>query len=322
MDTRPVGPWMVPGIALGCMNASWRGRAATSPETRQTVAVPGIHRALDGGVRLLDTADVYAPSWDEVGHNEVLIAEALESWSGPAADDPPVVVATKGGVTRNAGESWGKDASAEHFLAAAQASAHRLRVDTLDLYQHHRLAPAPAFETQVENLFKVKRNGLARHVGVSNYSAQQLRVALDLIGGPEDGGIVSIQNPWSPFYPADPEVIDLCERHGIAFLAWGPLGGKTGREAIHSGQLPEFDEIAHSHRVSTAALIVAWLMHLSPRVIVVSGATKPETVADTLTANSVTLSHDEVSYLSSHLPRPEPLGYGLDTDPDPPWRTP
>lgn len=293
-----------------------------SPETRQTVAIPGIHSALDGGVRLLDTADVYAPSWDDVGHNEVLVAEALETWSCATGDHTPVLVATKGGVTRNARESWGKDASSEHLLAAARASANRLRVDTLDLYQHHRLAPTPAFETQVENLYEVKKHGLAHHIGVSNYSAQQLRVALDIIGGPKEGGIVSIQNPWSPFYPAAQEVVDLCERHGIAFLAWGPLGGKRGREAIRTGQLPEFDEIAHAHRVSTAALIVAWLMHLSPSVIVVSGATRPATVADTLTAHSVSLKPDEVSYLSSRLPQPESTGYGLDADRQPRWRTP
>jgi aryl-alcohol dehydrogenase-like predicted oxidoreductase len=302
------------------MNASWRGRAGTYPESRRTVAVPGIHCALDGGVRLLDTADVYAPRYSDVGHNEYLIAEARDTWPGSTTEDDPIIIATKGGVTRHPGEKWGKDASLSHLLTAATTSAVRLGVDRLDLYQHHRLAEDLTFETQIENLLQVKKHGLTEHIGVSNYSAEQLRVALELVGGPADGGIVSLQNPWSPFYPADSEVVELCEKEGIAFLAWGPLGGKKGREAIDQGALPEFDEIARFHHVSTPALIVAWLLHLSASVIVVSGATRPETVSDTLGALTVSLRTEEVTHLSAHLPQRQSPGYGVDTDPAPPWR--
>ena len=83
VSTRTLGPWQVYPIGLGCMNVSWPGRAATDPETRVSSAIAGIHAGLNAGVTLLDTADIYAPSWDTVGHNELFVAEALATWDAP-----------------------------------------------------------------------------------------------------------------------------------------------------------------------------------------------------------------------------------------------
>ena len=98
-ENRTLGPWRLPAMGLGCMNVSWPQGAATEPGERRDSAIAGIHAGLDAGVRLLDTADIYAPSWDTVGHNELFVAEALATWD--ASDDvkDSVVVATKGGIT-------------------------------------------------------------------------------------------------------------------------------------------------------------------------------------------------------------------------------
>jgi len=107
-------------------------------------------RVLDAGVRLLDTADIYAPAWNEIGHNELFVAHALATWSAPAETKKSVLVATKGGITRADGEVWGRDGSREHLVRAAEASRERLGVNTIQLWQHHRLDASLDFETQVE----------------------------------------------------------------------------------------------------------------------------------------------------------------------------
>jgi aryl-alcohol dehydrogenase-like predicted oxidoreductase len=93
---RTLGPWSVFPIGLGCMNVSWPGGAAVDPPRRVGSATPGIHAGLDAGVTLLDTADIYAPAWDQVGHNETFVAEALSSWQGDPAQKSTVLIATKG----------------------------------------------------------------------------------------------------------------------------------------------------------------------------------------------------------------------------------
>lgn len=107
---RRIGSLTVSAIGLGVMPLSQgRGTVATREQSRATV-----HAALDAGVTLLDTADIYAPSWDTMGHNEQIVADALASWDG---DRSQVIVATKGGITRGEGESWGRDGSAAYLLS-------------------------------------------------------------------------------------------------------------------------------------------------------------------------------------------------------------
>ncbi len=170
MEYRKLGPWDVSSVGLGLMNVSWQGRPGTDPEKRYSHAIAGIHAALDAGVTLLDTADVYAPTWDEMGHNEVLLREALDSWTGDEAARNRVVVATKGGITRSEGEVWGRNGSREYLERAIERSLERLGVDRIQLYQHHRLDPERDLETQIENLGAVKAQGLAEQLGVSNYN--------------------------------------------------------------------------------------------------------------------------------------------------------
>jgi aryl-alcohol dehydrogenase-like predicted oxidoreductase len=302
MKQHKLGNRQVSAIGVGCMNVSWiwSNGAALDPVRRQESAIPAIHAALDAGVTLLDTADIYAPTWDAFGHNEIFVAEALRTWSGTKEQKDKVVIATKAGISRQPGERWGRNGSLDYLLRAAEASAGRLGVEKIDLWQHHRLDPEIVFETQVANILALKERGIVDQIGVSNYDAKQLEIAIKIAGGPDDGGIVSIQNEFSPRYRYDLDVLEVCEKYGIAYLPWSPLGGMNNKKAITDSDA--FEEVANKHSVSKYAIALAWEIKTSPSVIPIPGATRTESILDCITALDVTLSDDDFEYLNANLP--------------------
>ena len=318
MTTRKLGPWEVFPIGLGCMNVSWPRGAAVEEETRRTSATPGIQAGLDAGVTLLDTADIYAPAWNQVGHNEEFVAQALSTWEADPARKKKVLIATKGGITRSDGEKWGRNGSLEYLVGAAERSRDRLGVEVIDLWQHHRLDPSLPFETQFENVLELKSRVIVREVGVSNYNAAQLTKALDIGGDPDQGGLISVQNEFSQMYRHDLEVLEICENHGIAFLPWSPLGGSKKVNRITSGEAGDFVSMAGEKNVTAQALVLAWLLAYSPVIIPIPGATRAETIRDSVSAADITLSEDEVDALTASLP--ESLPRSEELEPSPPFR--
>jgi aryl-alcohol dehydrogenase-like predicted oxidoreductase len=318
MKQHKLGNRQVSAIGVGCMNVSWiwSNGAALDPVRRQESAIPAIHAALDAGVTLLDTADIYAPTWDAFGHNEIFVAEALRTWSGTKEQKDKVVVATKAGISRQPGERWGRNGSLDYLLRAAEASAGRLGVEKIDLWQHHRLDPEIVFETQVANILALKERGIVDQIGVSNYDARQLEIAIKIAGGPDDGGIVSIQNEFSPRYRYDLDVLEVCEKYGVAYLPWSPLGGMNNKKAITDSDA--FEEVANKHNVSKYAIALAWEIKTSPSVIPIPGATRTESILDCITALDVTLSDDAFEYLNANLP--EQAEYSSELVPKPAHR--
>lgn len=250
-------------IGFGCMKASF----SASEENRQST-IEAIHFALDQGVRLFDTADIYAPSWDTFGHNERLVAEAVNCH--PLGSE--AIIATKSGITRKPGEVWGRNSSLDYLLRAVEASCGRLGVNQLALWQHHRLDPNLTFEEQIHNIAGLKSRGLIQNIGVSNYSAKQLRRAVEVFGP-----ITSVQNQLSPAYRQELEVLEVCEEFDIAYLPWSPMKGAHPKDA--SAELTQF---AKKHNASTYAVTVAWLTSLSTKVITLPGITRIESVRDAL----------------------------------------
>ena len=302
MKQRKLGNKEVSAIGIGCMNVSWiwSDGAALDPVRRLESAIPAIHAGLDAGITLLDTADIYAPTWEDVGHNEIFVAEALRTWSGTKEQKDKVLIATKGGITRSDGEVWGRDGSLDYLVRAAEASAAHLGVQQLDLWQHHRLDPSIDFETQFENVMALKERGLTKQVGVSNYDAKQLLKAIEIGGTPDQGGLASIQNEFSPRYRHDLDVLDICEEYGIAFFPWSPLGGVRTKAAISDSSA--FEEVASKYPASPYAIALAWEMKTSPAVLPIPGATRAETVLDCITATEIELSDDDFDYLNQNLP--------------------
>lgn len=257
-------------IGFGCMKASF----GASRENRDST-IEAIHVALDKGVRLFDTADIYAPSWDTFGHNERIVAEAVATHKKGSE----AIIATKAGITRKPGEVWGRNSSLDYLLRAVEASCGRLGVAQIELWQHHRLDPNLGFETQLENLAGLKQRGLIKNIGVSNYSAKQLRRAVEVIGP-----IATIQNQLSPAYRQELDVLAVCEEFGIKYLPWSPMKGAHSHDA--SEELVDF---AAQHSATTYAVTVAWLRSLSPQIVPLPGITRSESVLDAISGLSLKL---------------------------------
>lgn len=311
MISRRLGPWQLSAIGIGCMNPSWPGGTALEPATRASSAIPALHAAMDAGITFFDTADIYSPTWNTYGHNEKFVAEALRSWSGTKEQKEKIVIATKGGIARRPGEVWGRNSSLDYLLRAVEGSAARLGVDKIQLWQHHRLDPTIEFETQFENVLVLKQQGLIEHFGVSNYNAKQLEIAIRLGGTPEQGGVVSVQNELSPRYRQELDVLEICERYGIAFLPWSPLGGSVNKAEVINGKVGRFESIGAKYGISPYATALAWLLKLSPTTLPIPGATRVESVIDCVSAWSVELSVDDFDALNSSLPESVPTASDL-----------
>jgi len=269
-------------------------------------AIGVIHAALDAGVQLLDTADIYAPAWNAMGHNEKIVGEAFRTWAGTPEQKSKVVIATKGGITRAKGDNWwgipGRNASKHYLYRAVEASAAKMGLSKIPLWQHHRLDPSITFEEQFENVLTLKDHGYVGAIGLSNVNAEQLRRAIKIGGTPAEGGVVSVQNEYSPRYRLWSEVIDICNEYGIAYLPWSPLGGGSNFQKIASGELGAFDRIAASKGVSPYALTIAWHLNQFPTSIPIPGASKAASILDSLTGASITLSADEIAELNASCP--------------------
>jgi len=316
MKQHRLGNREVSAIGLGCMNVSWifTNGSALDPVRRIEEAIPAFHAALDAGITLLDTADIYAPTWDAFGHNEVFVAEALRTWAAPKEKKDRVLIATKAGITRRPGEVWGRSANLDYLLRAAEASAGRLGVDRIALWQHHRQDPSLDFETQVENILVLKERGIIDQLGVSNYDAKQLQKAVEIAG---KGVIVSVQNEFSPKYRYDLDVLDVCEANDITFLPWSPLGGAREKSVI-SGSVA-FEEIGAKYQASPFALTLAWLMRFSSKILPIPGPTRPETIRDCVSALEIELSEEDFDFLNQNLPAQ--AAYSKELVPKPPHRS-
>jgi aryl-alcohol dehydrogenase-like predicted oxidoreductase len=267
-------------IGLGAMPMSLRGRPAEEQSIRT------IHAALDAGCQLIDTADAYAEGEHDVGHNERLIAKALRG----RRDD--VIVATKGGHTRPGG-AWEIDGSPQHLRRACEASLRALQTDRIDLYQLHRPDEHVPYAESVGALKELQDEGKVRWIGLSNANAEQLEEALGIVE------VVSLQNELSLGYtdPLAKGEVQLATERDVAFLPWSPLGGIGS--AGEAGGVSPVNEAAERHGVSPQRVALAWLLSLSPRVIPIPGASRPETITDSLQAAELGLDADELRAITA-----------------------
>ena len=283
MKHRRIGDRTVSALGLGAMPMSVRER---NDEER---ALATIRRALDEGVTLIDTADAYSPDEATFGHNEALIARALREY-GAGPDD--VLVATKGGHTRH-GTDWELDGTPAYLRSACLASMKRLGVERIGLYQHHRPDPGVDYAETVGGLRALLDEGLIAAAGLSNANPEQIRLARDILGD----GLVAVQNQFSPAYRRSRPEIDLCAELGIAFLAWSPLGGMSSAADL-GGELDAFAAVAAKHGVSAQQVCLAWELSLSEVVIPIPGASRPESVGDSVAAVHLELDDEDLAALA------------------------
>jgi len=286
VQTRTIGTTTVSAIGLGGMHLSIERR----PEDRGR-AVATVHAALDAGITLIDTADAYHLHADEVGHNEVLIAQALATYGGDTTD---VLVATKGGHLRPGDGSWTVDGSPQHIREACDASLKRLGVDAIGLYQFHRPDPKVDYADSIGAIAELLDAGKIRMAGISNASVAQIRQAQEILGG----RLVSVQNQFSSTFRSSEVELRLCDELGLAFLPWAPLGGSSGAGVLGSRHTA-FAEVAEGHGVSPQQVTLAWMLALSPVVIPIPGSSRPETIRDSAAGADLTLTAAEVETLSA-----------------------
>ena len=313
--TRTLGPYQVTAVGMGCMPLSMASDRNKWVLNDPEYAISVIHAALDAGIQLLDTADIYAPAWNALGHNEILVGEAFRTWVASPQQKSKIVIATKGGITRAKGENWwgipGRNASKHYLYRAVEASAAKMGLSKIPLWHHHRLDPSITFEEQFENVLTLHDHGYVGAIGLSNVNAEQLRRAIDIGGTPAQGGVVSVQNEFSPRYRLSADVIDICTQHGIAFLPWSPLGGGSNFEKIASGEFGAFDRIAKARGVSAYALTVAWHLAQFPTSIPIPGASKASSIIDSLSGVDIHLSEAEIDELNAGCPPDGPIQYEL-----------
>jgi len=286
--TRRIGSLSVSALGLGAMPLSM-GRGEPAPHDR---AMATIHAALDAGVTLLDTADIYAPTWDTMGHNEKLVGEALSSWGG---DRSTVSIATKGGITRSA-DGGGRDGSAAYLRSALEKSLTDLGVDSVELYYWHRPDRSIRYAEAVEALAAFQQEGLIREVGISNANTEEIDVALEVLG---EGGLAAVQNEFSPtFFHTSRRELEHCAEHGIAFVPWSPLGGTGGGAAAVGERFPQIQRISESHGVSPQQVVLAWELSLGEHVIPIPGASRPESITDSAQAMTLELGAEDLEEMN------------------------
>jgi len=285
MQMRHIADVSVSAIGLGAMPMSIEGR----PDPAQSLTT--ILAALDAGVRHIDTANCYHLLAGEVGHNERLVAEALRQWSGDAST---VLVATKGGHLRPGDGTWTQNGDPAYLKAAAKQSCADLGVEAIGLYYLHRPDPAVPFADSVGALVELLDEGVILRAGLSNGTVDQIREANDLLGG----RLAAVQNEYSPVHRSTQDTLEECDRCGIAFLPWSPLGGIARAKAL-GDRLASFHTVAEEHGVSPQQVALAWELAQSPHVIPIPGASRPETILDSLAAVDLVLTPEELATLNA-----------------------
>jgi len=285
MRQRPIGNRTVSAIGLGEMPLSIEGR----PDRRQAIAT--IHASLDAGVTIIDTADAYSLGVQEHGHGERLVAEALAAYGGPTDD---VLVATKGGHRRPGDGSWTVHGDPAYIKEACEASLKALGVDAIGLYQYHRPDPSIPWAESVGALADLLDEGKILMAGVSNATVAQIDEAQQVL----NGRLVSVQNEFSPRFRSSENELEHCERLGIAFIPWSPMGG-IGRSDRIEGNFPAFADVAKAVGTSPQQVTLAWMLAKGSRVIPIPGSSRPETAIASAAAADITLTADQVARLDA-----------------------
>ena len=266
------GELSVNRLGFGAMRLTGEGIWGPPKDRKGALAV--LRRAVELDVNFIDTADSYGPHI-----SEELIAEALFPYPGG------LVIATKGGWNRPGPNQWTHDATPSHLRQVVEGSLKRLRLDRIDVYQLHIPDPVVSFEASVETLARLRNEGKIRLVALSNVTQEHIERARKIVP------IVSVQNRYSF---ADREwdyVVGYCERNGITFIPWFPLGaGKVAGEVLN--------RIAQAHNASPTQTALAWLLHRSPIMLPIPGTSSIEHLQQNVAAASLRLTDEDYQILS------------------------
>jgi aryl-alcohol dehydrogenase-like predicted oxidoreductase len=242
------------------------------PEDRDG-AIALLRRAVELDVNFIDTADSYGPA-----ASERLIAEALHPYP------PDLVVATKGGLTREGPGRWAPDCRPERLKRCCEESLLRLKLDVIPLYQLHTPDRDVPFEESVGALADLREEGKVRHVGLSNVGVEQLEQAQEIVP------IVSVQNRYSLTARNSEDMLKRCEAEGLAFIPWFPLdAGDIGQDLL--------GEIARDHGATPMQVALAWLLQHSEAMLPIPGTSSIEHLEENVAAAALRLTGEELERL-------------------------
>lgn len=230
-----------------------------------------LKRLLDLNVNFIDTADAYGP---EV--SEGLIAEALHPYP------KNLVIATKGGLTRQGPDKWAPVGRAEYLRQCVEMSLRRLKVERIDLYQLHRFDPKVPVEESLGELKKMQDEGKIRHIGISETTVPDIQRAQKIVR------VVSVQNKYNITDRAYEDVVEYCTKNKIAFIPWFPLA--AGELTKPGGVL---DNLAKSHNAMTSQVAIAWLLRRSPVMLPIPGTSRVKHLEQNVAAAELKLSETE-----------------------------
>jgi aryl-alcohol dehydrogenase-like predicted oxidoreductase len=308
MEMRTLGrsPLKVSAIGLGLMSMSGIYGNASDEES-----VRVIHHALDQGINLLDSADMYG--W---GHNETLLGKALRGRRDG------VIVATKFGQTRDAAGKQGVDGRPKYVMQACEASLKRLGIEVIDLYYQHRVDPNTPIEDTVGAMKRLIEQGKVRAIGLSEARPETIRRAHKV------HPLAAVQNEYSLLYRKDgEETLSATRELGISLVAYAPLGRSMLTGSVHGkSDLPEGDRrlqhprfqgdnldknvklvsrlesIAHQKRCTPAQLVLAWLLAQGEDLVPIPGTKRSQRVDENLASLKIDLTRDDLERISAAAP--------------------
>jgi len=261
-------------LGYGAMRITGPGIWGPPKDKDESIRV--LKRAVELGVNFIDTADSYGPNV-----SEELIAKALHPY--PA----DLLIGTKGGLLRTGPNEWPVDSSPEHLKAALEGSLKRLQVDRIDLYQLHRIDPKVPAEKSFEFLQKAQQAGKIRHIGLSEVSIDDIKLAQQYFE------VVSIQNMYSVDNRKWEAELEYTRDHNIAFIPWFPLGGGNvqGEEILN--------RIAAKHGATLHQIALSWLLHHSPNILLIPGTSSVKHLEENMKTADIQLSEDDIDVLNT-----------------------
>lgn len=261
-------------LGYGAMRITGPGIWGPPKDHNESIRV--LKRAVELGVNFIDTADSYGPNV-----SEELIAEALHPY--PA----DLLIGTKGGLLRTGPNEWPVDSSPEHLEEALNGSLRRLQVERIDLYQLHRIDPKVPAEKSFEFLQKAQQEGKIRHIGLSEVSVADIKLAQQYFE------VVSVQNMYAVDNRKWEEELEYTNNHNIAFIPWFPLGGGNipGEEILK--------RIAAKHNATVHQIALSWLLHHSPNILLIPGTSSVSHLEENMKTAEIQLSEDDMAVLDS-----------------------
>jgi pyridoxine 4-dehydrogenase len=268
------GDLEVTRLGYGAMRIVGDGVWGPAQDKDKVLAV--LRRLPELGVDFIDTADSYGPYY-----SEDYIFEALHPYDG-------VTVATKGGFTRHGPGDWKEVGRREYLRQAALMSARRLGLETIPLYQLHRIDPRTERAEQFGELKALQDDGVVRHLGLSEVSVEEIKAAQEVFE------VTTVQNLYNLTNRQSEDVLAYCEEQGIGFIPWFPLA--AGQLARPGGPV---DAIAKAHDATAGQVALAWLLRRSPVMLPIPGTGSVEHLEENVAAADLTLGDDELATLDA-----------------------